>query len=89
MVSLYRPGTPASGTTLKTSATLLAALVRAVILIEALGHVDAAMHTAEAADGLNRPVLADSNARLSGSARLLTEQRAVLCPDPAQALALL
>ncbi|MGW7365410.1 DNA-processing protein DprA [Streptomyces sp. NPDC054841] len=38
VVSLYRPGTAASGTTLKASAELVAALARAVILIEALDH---------------------------------------------------
>ncbi|MFF0033955.1 DNA-processing protein DprA [Streptomyces avermitilis] len=89
VVSLCRPGTPASSTMLKASATLLAALVRAVILIEARDHADAAMHAAEAAACLNWLLLADSRDRLSGSTRLLAEQRAVLCPDPAQALALL
>lgn len=86
MVSLYRPGTEASGATLRTSATLLAALVRTVILIEALDHTEAAMHTAEVAADLNRPPLAPpatQDIRADGSARLLAEQRAILCPDPA------
>ncbi|MFM9499752.1 DNA-processing protein DprA [Streptomyces galilaeus] len=92
VVSLYRPGTAASGATLKASAGLLAALVRAVILIEALDHAEAAMHTAEVAADLHRPLLAPpatEDVRADGSARLLAEQRAVLVPDPARALALL
>ncbi|MFD7283478.1 DNA-processing protein DprA [Streptomyces sp. NPDC059862] len=92
VVSLYRPGTAASGATLRASATLLAALVRAVILIEALDHAEAAMHTAEVATGLHRRLLAPpatDDVRADGSARLLAEQRAVLVPDPARALALL
>jgi DNA processing protein len=92
VVSLYRPGTAASGATLRASASLLAALVRAVILIEALDHAEAAMHTAEVAAHLHRPLLAPpatEDVRADGSARLLAEQRAVLVPDPARALALL
>lgn len=85
VVSLYRPGTEASSATLRASAILLAALVRAMILIEALD-------TAVVAADLIRPLLAPPAAediRADGSARLLAEQRAVLCPDPARALALL
>lgn len=92
VVSLYRPGTEASGATLRASAILLAALVRAVILIEALDHAEAAMHTAEVAADLNRPLLAPpatEDLRAEGSARLRAEQRAVLVLDPARALALL
>ncbi|MFC9932327.1 DNA-processing protein DprA [Streptomyces sp. NPDC127190] len=91
VVSLYRPGTAASGATLKASARLVAALCRAVILIEALDHAEAT-RTAEAALDLHRPLLAvpaDSNVRSSGNARLLAEQRAVLVANPAAALALL
>jgi DNA processing protein len=58
VISLFRPGTPAGGATLRASAVLLAALVRAVVLVEALDHAETAMHTAEAATGLHRPVLA-------------------------------
>ncbi|MEU6512403.1 DNA-processing protein DprA [Streptomyces sp. NPDC046942] len=74
VISLFRPGTPASGATLRASALLLAALVRAVVLAEALDHVEAAMHTA--AD-LHRPVLAlppTSGLRADGNVRLLAEQ---------------
>ncbi|MEU8907895.1 DNA-processing protein DprA [Streptomyces mirabilis] len=91
VVSLYRPGTEASGATLRASASLLAALVRAVILIEALDHAEAAIHTAQVAADL-RPLLtppATEDIRADGSARLLAEQRAVLVPNPARALALL
>lgn len=91
VVSLYRPGTAASGATLKASARLMAALARAVILIEALDHAEATC-TAESAVALNRPLLAapaDADVRSSGSARLLAEQLAVLVPDPAAALGLL
>ncbi|SNX88726.1 DNA protecting protein DprA [Streptomyces sp. TLI_55] len=90
VVSLFPPGTPASGATLRASAALLAALVRAVVLVETLDHPEAAMHTAETAAGLNRPVLVPpptSGMRADGNARLLAEQRAVLVPDPAHALA--
>ncbi|BBC28723.1 uncharacterized protein SGFS_000140 [Streptomyces graminofaciens] len=92
VVSLYQPGTAASGATLRASATLLAALARAVILIEAMDHAEAAMHTAEVAAALNRHLLAPpatEDIRADGSTRLLAEQRAVLVPDPAAALALL
>ncbi|GAB1331779.1 DNA-processing protein DprA [Streptomyces sennicomposti] len=91
VVSLYRPGTAASGATLQASARLLAALARAVILIEALDHAEAT-RTAESALALKRPLLAappDGDVRSSGSSRLLAEQRAVLVADPATALALL
>ncbi|MCX5097628.1 hypothetical protein OOK36_55330 [Streptomyces sp. NBC_00365] len=47
--------------------------------------------TVVAAD-LKRPLLAPpatQDIRADGSARLLAEQRAILCPDPARALALL
>ncbi|MEU5893296.1 DNA-processing protein DprA [Streptomyces sp. NPDC047461] len=40
-VSLYRPGTAASGAALKASAVLLAVLARAVIHVETLDHVEA------------------------------------------------
>ncbi|MFJ4790987.1 hypothetical protein [Streptomyces sp. NPDC088794] len=53
-VSLCRPGTVASGARLRASAVLLAALARAVILAEALDHVEA-MQTAGAAISLHRP----------------------------------
>ncbi|WP_181383981.1 DNA-processing protein DprA [Streptomyces sp. NWU339] len=92
VVSLFRPGAPASGATLRASAALLAALVRAVVLVEALDHAEAAMHTAEVAADLNRPVLVPpptDEMRADGSLRLLAEQRAVLVPDPAHALAAL
>ncbi len=85
MVSLYWPGTAASSATLQASARLVAALARAVILIEALDHAEAA-RTVESALDLKRPLLA---APSDGSARLLAEQRAVLVTDPAAALALL
>ncbi|MFJ9752442.1 DNA-processing protein DprA [Streptomyces chartreusis] len=89
-VSLYRPGTPASGATLKASAVLLAALTRALILVEALDHVEA-MHAAESAVDLHRPLLAapaTGDARSSGNARLLDAQLALNSPDPLLALAL-
>ncbi|GHE34776.1 DNA-processing protein DprA [Streptomyces capitiformicae] len=92
VVSLYQPGTAASGATLRASATLLAALAHVVILIEAMDHAEVAMHTAEVAAALNRRLLAPpatEDIRADGSARLLAEQRAVLVPDPAAALALL
>ncbi|MGW7258659.1 DNA-processing protein DprA [Streptomyces sp. NPDC054834] len=57
VISLFPPGTPASGATLRASAALLAALVRAVVPVETLDHAEAAMHTAETAADLNRPVL--------------------------------
>ncbi|MES5824971.1 DNA-processing protein DprA [Streptomyces sp. RG80] len=88
-VSLYRPGTAASGATLKASAALLAVLARAVILVEALDHVEA-MHAAHTAVGLQRPLLAapaTGDARSSGNARLLDRQLAVNSPDPRLALA--
>jgi DNA processing protein len=92
VVSLYRPGTQASSATLQATATLLAALARAVVLIEAQDHTEA-MCTAEAALMLRRPLLVapalDDEVRSTGSSRLLAEQRAVNCPDPARALALL
>ncbi|MEU0949855.1 DNA-processing protein DprA [Streptomyces canus] len=92
VVSLFKPGTEASGSTLQTSAALLAALVRAVVLIEAVDSFVPPMHTAEIASGLGRPVLvppsADS-ARTLGNRRLIADQRAVLVPDPEHALALL
>ncbi|MGW2111946.1 DNA-processing protein DprA [Streptomyces sp. NPDC001948] len=83
VVSLYRPGTAASGRTLKASAVLVAALARAVILVEALDHTTAT-RTAEAAVALHRPLLAspaDGSLRSSGNARLLAEGRALPCPD--------
>ncbi|AVH54655.1 MULTISPECIES: DNA-processing protein DprA [Streptomyces] len=88
---LDRPGTEASGATLKASATLLAALTHAVILIEAVDNSEA-MYTAETAVARHRPLLAPlatNDVRSSGSARLLAEQHAVNCPTPARALALL
>lgn len=90
-VSLYRPGTAASGATLKAGAVLVAALARTVILIEALDHSEA-MHTAGAAFALRRLLLAapaTDDVRSSGNARLLAEQHAVLVPDPQRALTLL
>ncbi|AZP14721.1 hypothetical protein EJC51_47425 [Streptomyces aquilus] len=89
-VSLYRPGTEASGATLKASAVLLAALARAVILVEALDHV-VAMYTAETAVGLHRPLLAapaTGDVRSSGNARLIDKQLAVSSLDPRLPLAL-
>lgn len=91
LVSLYPPGTEASSVTLKASTRLVAALARTVILIEALDHAEAT-RTAESALALHRPLLAvpsDGDVRSGGSARLLDEQRAVPCPDPARALALI
>ncbi|MFE4579703.1 DNA-processing protein DprA [Streptomyces chartreusis] len=88
--SLHRPGTPASGMTLKASAVLLAALTQALILVEALDHVEA-MYAAEAAVDLHRPLLAapaTGDVRSSGNARLLDAQLAVNSPDPLLALAL-
>lgn len=82
VVSLYRPGTEASGATLGASATLLAALVRTVVLIEALDHAEAAMHTAEVAADLNRPLLAPpatEDIRAEGSTR---PRRAARRPGP-------
>ncbi|MFE4629270.1 DNA-processing protein DprA [Streptomyces mirabilis] len=84
VVSLYRPGTDANGATLRASATLLAALVRAVILIEALDHAEAAMHTAEVAADLNRPLLAPPPPRTCAqkAAPVCSPSSAVLVPDP-------
>ncbi|MEU9919479.1 DNA-processing protein DprA [Streptomyces sp. NPDC051001] len=92
VVSLFPPGTPASGTTLRASAALLAALVRAVFLVEALDRVETAMHTAEVAADLHRPVLVpppSDAVRADGNVRLLAEQRAALAPHPADALTVL
>ncbi|WP_171059935.1 DNA-processing protein DprA [Streptomyces montanus] len=89
-VSLYRPGTAASGATLKASAVLLAALARAVILVEAVDHIEA-MYAAKMAVDLHRPLLAapaTGDVRSSGNARLLDGQLAVNSPDPRLALAL-
>ncbi|WP_328499613.1 DNA-protecting protein DprA [Streptomyces sp. NBC_00457] len=89
-VSLYRPGTAASGATLKASAVVLAALARAVILVEALDHVEA-MYAAETAVDLHRPLLAapaTGDVRSSGNARLIDGQLAVNSPDPRLPLAL-
>ncbi|MET7693855.1 DNA-processing protein DprA [Streptomyces sp. NPDC005483] len=89
-VSLYRPGTAASGTSLKASAALLTALARAVILVEALDHA-VAMLTAETAIDLHRPLLAapaTGDVRSSGNARLIDKQLAVNSPDPHLVLAL-
>ncbi|MEU6610302.1 hypothetical protein ABZ922_35540 [Streptomyces shenzhenensis] len=50
------------------------------------------MHTAEVAADLNRPVLVPpptGDVRADGNVRLLAEQRAVLVPGPAHALAAL
>ncbi|MET8411724.1 DNA-processing protein DprA [Streptomyces sp. NPDC005195] len=90
-VSLYRPGTEASGARLKATARLLAALSHAVILIEALDHTEA-LRTAEAAIALKRTLLAvppDGSLRSDGNARLLAEGLALPCTDPARALELL
>ncbi|MFF2386981.1 DNA-processing protein DprA [Streptomyces sp. NPDC058108] len=90
-VSLYPPGTEASGARLRANAALLAALSRAVILIEALDHTEA-LRTAEAAIALSRTLLAvpaDGGIRSEGNARLLIERFALPCPDPARALELL
>ncbi|MGW7131318.1 DNA-processing protein DprA [Streptomyces bobili] len=90
-LSLYRPGTVTSGATLQASAALLAALSRAVILIEALDHAQA-LRTAEAAIDLKRTLLAvpsHSGVRSGGNTRLLTEHLARPCPSPARALELL
>ncbi|GAA3905195.1 DNA-processing protein DprA [Streptomyces lannensis] len=91
VVSHCRPGTAASGATLKASSRLMAALARAVVLIETLDHAEAT-RTAESAIALNRPLHAEpanDDVRASGNARLLAEQLAVLVPYPAAALALL
>jgi hypothetical protein len=69
---------------------VLAALARAVILVEALDHVEA-MYAAEAAVDLHRPLLAapaTGDVRSSGNARLIDKQLAVNSPDPHLALAL-
>ncbi|WP_217236437.1 DNA-processing protein DprA [Streptomyces sp. AC555_RSS877] len=90
-LSLYRPGTVTSGATLQASAALLAALSRAVILIEALDHAQA-LRTAEAAIDLKRTLLAvpsPSGIRAGGNTRLLAEHLALACPSPARALELL
>ncbi len=61
-----------------------------MILIEALDHVEA-MHTAETAIDLHRPLLAapaTGDVRSSGNARLLDEQLALSSLDPHLALAL-
>lgn len=90
-VSLYRPGTVASGATLKASAHLLVALAQAVVLIEALDHSQA-LRTAEAAIALKRPLLAvpsDGSLHSGGNAHLLAEGLACPCPTPADALELL
>jgi DNA processing protein len=83
-VSLCRPGTVASSVRLKASAVPLAALVRAVILVEALDHVES-MHTAETAIGLHRPLFAapaTDDVRSSGNARLIDGHLAVTSPAP-------
>ncbi|MFF1517077.1 DNA-processing protein DprA [Streptomyces sp. NPDC058305] len=90
-VSLYRPGAPPSGATLKASAHLLVALAHTVILIEALDHSQA-LRTAEAAIALKRPLLAvpsDGSLHTGGNARLLDEGLARSCPTPTHALELL
>ncbi|GGV52394.1 hypothetical protein GCM10010245_82470 [Streptomyces spectabilis] len=91
VVSLYPPGTVPSGVTLKDSARLLVALTGAVVLIEGADH-SAATHVAETALALKRPLFAvpaSGDVRSSGNARLLSQQRAMPCPEPAYALALL
>jgi len=88
VVSLFRPGTPASAATLQASAALLAALVRAVVLD--YGH--AAIHTAQVAAALHRALLVTpptDDVHDAGNVRLLAQQRAVLIPDPAHTLAAL
>ncbi|MGW7719815.1 DNA-processing protein DprA [Streptomyces chartreusis] len=92
VVSLVKPGTEASGATLKASATLLAALVRAVVLIEAVDSLVPAMQTAEVAADLHRPLLVappTHDVRADGNFRLLAQERAVLVPGPADVLAAL
>ncbi|MFF7452408.1 MULTISPECIES: DNA-processing protein DprA [unclassified Streptomyces] len=89
-VSLYPPGTAASGATLKASAALLAALARTFILVEALDHTEA-MHAAETAVDLHRPLLAappTGDVRSSGNARLLDRQLAVSSAETRLAVAL-
>ncbi|MER7982446.1 DNA-processing protein DprA [Streptomyces sp. NPDC095817] len=90
-VSLYRPGTPPSGATIKASAHLLVALAHTVILIEALDHSQA-LRIAEAAITHKRPLLAvpsDGSLRSGGNDRLLDEGLACPCPTPTHALELL
>jgi hypothetical protein len=68
----------------------MAALAQAVILVEALDHAGA-MHAAETAVDLRRPLLAapaTGDVRSSGNARLIDGQLAVNSPDPRLAVAL-
>jgi DNA processing protein len=84
-ISLYAPGTDPSAVTLKTSAEAMAALARAVVLIEGV-HRSAGMHCAEAAARMQRPLFAllphDDQGHSSGNARLITTGRARPCQDP-------
>ncbi|GGP80815.1 DNA-processing protein DprA [Streptomyces melanogenes] len=92
LLSLYPPGTPASGLTLKASARLLAALAHAVILSEVLDDAEPAMHTATAAISLRRLLLvppSSTDAQAGPTDRLLTAHQAVPLTDPQTALALL
>ncbi|MFE3409989.1 hypothetical protein ACFXMT_17130 [Streptomyces mirabilis] len=57
--------------------------MRTVILIEALDHTEAAMHTAVVAADLNRPLLAPpatEDIRADGSARLRSTSRSCCRP---------
>ncbi|GGX56035.1 DNA-processing protein DprA [Streptomyces chartreusis] len=86
VISLYAPGTDPSAVTLKASAEVMAALARAVILIEGV-HRSAGMHCAEAAARMQRPLFAllpaDAEGHSSGNARLITAGWARPCQDPA------
>ncbi|WP_369383290.1 DNA-processing protein DprA [Streptomyces sp. cg36] len=91
VLSLYPPGTPASGLTLQASARLLAALSRALIVIKVLDDCEPAMLTATVAVRLRRLLLLPSptDARADPTDWLLTTQQAVPVTDPQAALALL
>ncbi|WP_329046889.1 MULTISPECIES: DNA-processing protein DprA [unclassified Streptomyces] len=83
-VSVYRPGTPTSRVTLSTTATLLAALSQALVLIEPSDDVATVpLEAAEAARSLHRPVhvltTTDPSTNIpytSKTGRLLTSIRA-------------
>ncbi|RRR79776.1 DNA-processing protein DprA [Streptomyces sp. RP5T] len=92
VVSLYAPGTDPSAVTLKASAEAVAALSRAVVLIEGI-HRSASMQAAEAAQRMQRPLFAllprDDEGYSSGNARLIVSGRAKPCHDAREATAAL
>lgn len=91
-VSLYAPGTDPSAVTLKASADAVAALARAVVLIEGVQR-SASMQAAEAAHRMQRPLFAllprDDEGHSSGNSRLIVTGRAKPCQDARAAIAAL